>query len=345
MKFQNLKRPEYKRMYDVIKQNLAPYFSRAILIVLILQFLKIFITSFSAIPAFNLLLNENPSSVEIFGNSALSLVIFLIVRFLCEILSFGAIMYFTNVIVTRNAKFTDIFAGFKSYGKNPYFLSLIFTAASLLALILIFALMWIFRDFFSFDFVQDSQAALDFTSENLQKMILPYMPKLFILTAIFFVFYFAVKTFFIFAANVMRDFKSGFSSSIKRNFLLLHKNYFHFLGFEFYINLKNIAIYALCYALEFFIPQSVMQKASFIPFILNFAIFFEQYTILAKVYSGIPVYYYSLLSVNNLIRKQNLKFNSENQELSEQDLNSEENNKDDLEKTSGEEKNLPSGSD
>ncbi len=345
MKFQNLKRPEYKRMYAVIKQNLAPYFSRAILVVLVLEFLKIFITSFSSIPAFNLLLNENPSAAEIFGNSALSIVIFFIVRMVCEILSFGAIMYFTNVIVTRNAKFQDIFTGFKSYKKNPYLLSLIFIAASLVALILVFAAMFIFRDFFNFDFAQNSQSNLDFTSENLQKIILPYMPKIFILTAVFFVFYFAVKVFFIFTPNVMRDFKLNFSASVKRNFLLIHKNYFHFLGFELYINLKNIAIYAVCYALELFIPQSVMQKVSFIPFLLNFAIFFEQYTILAKFYSGIPVYYYSILSVNNLIRSHNLKFSSQSQEEIPADSVSTENDKNDFEEDSGEEKNLPSNPD
>ena len=42
--------------------------------------------------------------------------------------------------------------------------------------------------------------------------------------------------------------------------------------------------------------------------VMNFYLFVQQYTVLMKIYFALPVYYYSLLSINGFIpQKQNLK--------------------------------------
>lgn len=306
MKFPKLKRPEYKKMYEVVKQNLSPYYSRGILEILIVSFFKYCLVFFALSPLLKASLSQTVSSQTYLFSLIFSAILVFLVRIICEILNFGLVIYFSNAIVSKNAKFTDCFSGFNKFSSHPYKIGTIFALISTLALLVDFILVFSFKDFFSFDFPAEVNA------QNIQDVfansVMNYYPKMMILILVFALIYYAIKIFFVFTWSVLRDFSSESTKQIfQKNFMMIHKNYFHFIGFNFYINLKNIAILAACYVIQLVIPENVAQKLELLSIVLNFIVFIEEFTILAKIYSSIPIYYYSLLSVNDLIKAHSLK--------------------------------------
>lgn len=306
MKFPKLKRPEYKKMYEVVKQNLSPYYSRGILEILIVSFFKYCLVFFALSPLLKASLSQTVSSQTYLFSLIFSAILVFLVRIICEILNFGLVIYFSNAIVSKNAKFTDCFSGFNKFSSHPYKIGTIFALISTLALLVDFILVFSFKDFFTFDFPAEVNA------QNIQDVfansVMNYYPKMMILILVFALIYYAIKMFFVFTWSVLRDFSSESTKQIfQKNFMMIHKNYFHFIGFNFYINLKNIAILAACYVIQLVIPENVAQKLELLSIVLNFIVFIEEFTILAKIYSSIPIYYYSLLSVNDLIKAHSLK--------------------------------------
>lgn len=299
MNFPKLKRPEYKKMYEVLKQNLSPYYSKGILAVLVISFFKYILVLFGLSPVFKASLSQTVSSQTYLFSLIFSAILVLLARIICEILNFGLVIYFSNAIVSKNAKFTDCFTGFNKFGSHPYKIGTIFALISAFAILIDFVLILTFRNFFSFNFTDE------LNPQNLQNILMAYYPKVLILTFVFGFVYYAIKMFFIFTWSVLRDFSSGKTKQIfKKNFMMIYRNYFHFIGFNFYANLKNIIILIVCYVIQFALPQNIAEKFSVF---LNFIVFIEEFTILAKIYSSIPVYYYSLLSVNDLIKTHSLK--------------------------------------
>ena len=306
MNFPKLKRPEYKKMYEVLKQNLSPYYSKGILEILIVSFFKYCLVFFALSPLLKASLSQTVSSQTYLFSLIFSAILVFLARIICEILNFGLVIYFSNAIVSKNAKFTDCFTGFNKFGSHPYKIGTIFALISAFAILIDFVLVFSFKDFFSFDF------PAEINHQNIQDVfansVMNYYPKMMILILVFALIYYAIKMFFIFTWSVLRDFSSGKTKQIfKKNFMMIYRNYFHFIGFNFYINLKNIIILIVCYVIQFALPQNIAEKLELLSVLLNFIVFIEEFTILAKIYSSIPVYYYSLLSVNDLIKAHSLK--------------------------------------
>lgn len=306
MNFPKLKRPEYKKMYEVLKENLSPYYSKGILEILIVSFFKYCLVFFALSPLLKASLSQSVSSQTYLFSLIFSVILVFLARIICEILNFGLVIYFSNAIVSKNAKFTDCFTGFNKFGSHPYKIGTIFALISAFAILIDFVLFFSFKDFFSFDF------PAEINQQNIQdsfaNSVMNYYPKVLILTFVFGFVYYAIKMFFIFTWNVLRDFSSGKTKQIfKKNFMMIYRNYFHFIGFNFYINFKNIIILIVCYVIKFALPQNIAEKLELLSVLLNFLVFIEEFTILAKIYSSIPIYYYSLLSVNDLIKAHSLK--------------------------------------
>lgn len=306
MNFPKLKRPEYKKMYEVLKQNLSPYYSKGILEILIVSFFKYCLVFFALSPLLKASLSQTVSSQTYLFSLIFSVILVFLARIICEILNFGLVIYFSNAIVSKNAKFTDCFTGFNKFGSHPYKIGTIFAFISAFAILVDFVLFFSFKDFFSFDF------PAEINQQNIQDVfansVMAYYPKMMILTFVFGFVYYAIKMFFIFTWSVLRDFSSGKTKQIfQKNFMMIYRNYFHFIGFNFYANLKNIIILIACYVIQFALPQNIAEKLELLSVLLNFIVFIEEFTILAKIYSSIPVYYYSLLSVNDLIKTHSLK--------------------------------------
>lgn len=306
MNFPKLKHPEYKKMYEVLKDNLSPYYSKGILSVLVINFFKYILVLFGLSPIFKASLSQTVSSQTYLFSLIFSAILVFLARIICEILNFGLVIYFSNAIVSKNAKFTDCFTGFHKFGSHPYKIGTIFALISAFAILIDFVLFFSFKDFFSFNF------PAEINQQNIQDVfansVKNYYPKVLILTFVFGFVYYAIKMFFIFTWSVLRDFSSGKTRQIfKKNFMMIYRNYFHFIGFNFYINFKNIIILIVCYVIQFALQQNISEKLELLSALLNFLVFIEEFTILAKIYSSIPIYYYSLLSVNNLIKAHSLK--------------------------------------
>ncbi len=307
MKFPKLKRPEYKKMYEVVKQNLAPYYSRGILEILVVSFFKYFLVFFALSPILKASLSQTVSTQTYLFSFIFSAILVFLARIICEILNFGLVIYFSNAIVSKNAKFSDCFSAFSKFSSHPYKIGTIFALISTFALLIDFILLFAFKNFFTFDF-SSIDFSLEINQQNLQDIFMNYYPKIMILVLVFALVYYAIKMFFVFTWSVLRDFSSESTKRIfQKNFMMIHRNYFHFIGFNFYINLKNLAILIACSALQFAIPENLAQRLELLSVVLNFVVFIEEFTILAKIYSSIPIYYYSLLSVNDLIKTHSLK--------------------------------------
>ena len=85
--------------------------------------------------------------------------------------------------------------------------------------------------------------------------------------------------------------------AIKQSLFIVQGRYWHCLVFPFYASCKNIALLALCVAFK------MLPVIPVVSLLLGFCSFLQYYTIIAKFCFCVPIYFYSFLSVNGFITK------------------------------------------
>lgn len=298
---EKLKKPEYRRMYGVLKENLARNFGKGFFAVFLFEILQIVFLSLEVVllsgPASSVFFPDNSGAPGIGGTVLLAALLFVAQCFV-GVLTFGLISYVTELVLNKKAGLADLFCGFfEKTGRvwqGAALHALIYlVAAGILALIA---------------FLNSSLIAS--VMEDISAGKTDSLFKLAGIGSVIFIFILIVLEIpFLFAWNIIREDSSvTVSAAFKKSFSLMIRNYFHFAGYIIFVNLKNLAIIAVIYALTFFIPQKVFKAVPVIMALMNFYLFVQQYTVLMKIYFALPVYYYSLLSINGFIpQKQNLK--------------------------------------
>lgn len=105
---------------------------------------------------------------------------------------------------------------------------------------------------------------------------------------------------FVFTWNVLIDYNEiSAPKAILRSVSLLGQKYFNFIGYIIYSVYKNIIMIVFITALD--VTVFAKYKLSFLSLVVSFYTFLQQYTIYSKILFCIPIYYYSLLSVNEIL--------------------------------------------
>lgn len=105
---------------------------------------------------------------------------------------------------------------------------------------------------------------------------------------------------FVFAWNVLFDYKNiSVPKALLRSASLLGPKYFNFIGYIIFSIYKNLIMIVFVTALD--VTVFAKYKLSFLSILVSFYTFLQQYTIYSKILFCIPIYYYSLLSVNGIL--------------------------------------------
>ena len=141
-----------------------------------------------------------------------------------------------------------------------------------------------------------------FSNENLNQLDFEKIAKAFTLALFYTGIFFLVFVFcflpFIFVWNALLENKKiSLKTAIEKSLFIVRGRYFHYLGFVLFVCLKNFAVLFVAV----FLNAILSGKNNFISLLLGFYAFLQYYTILAKIYYCIPIYYFSFLSVNGMI--------------------------------------------
>lgn len=105
---------------------------------------------------------------------------------------------------------------------------------------------------------------------------------------------------FVFTWNVLIDYKDiSAPKAIIRSASLMSTKYFNFIGYIIYSIYKNVIMIIFITALD--VAVFSKYRLSSLSIIVSFYTFLQQYTIYSKILFCIPIYYYSLLSVNEIL--------------------------------------------
>lgn len=284
-------RPDYARMYEVMRVRLSSVLGKCVFVLLMFHLAESFAISISLSP-----LMAGPFSFITLGISAVMMGLVLFVSFL---FLYGILSYFTKVILAKKDVMRVFTSGFRdktnrSY-KAAFFFTVIIFASAVSAAFLVF-------------YNKDRIMSMEIWNELLQNRTeeSAQFVKVISLSAVFCIVLLiaAIVTSlpFIFTWNILfDDRKISFLSAVRKSFSLMIPNYFHFIGFVIYVCIKNIFFIVLLAVANMHISKSDSVIANLLSMVLGFFVFTQEYSIIAKAYAGISVYYYSLLSVNGMI--------------------------------------------
>lgn len=290
-------RPEYRRMYEVMRVRLAQTLSKCVFIILIFNLVQSFFFSVGLSPVFAAE-DGKPGFVPVLFSAGFSLLVF----YISLMFFYGILSFFTKVILGRRDimhVFTSAFRDRTGRAKKMAVFQTFLFAVSVATSAFI---VWKFRDLiFSIDFVSDF---VNDEQENYARFARTLVTAG-IFCAVFFILSLCLSIPFLFVWNILYDDKKiRFSSALKKSAGLMIPNALHFIGFVIFTCLKNVAFIAVLCLLNMRISGSQGMLANILSMMLGFFAFVQEYTIIAKAYSSIPVYYYSLLSVNGMIEPQ-----------------------------------------
>lgn len=288
---EKLKNPEYKRMYQVLRERLAKNIARSVLLLLLFNVMLSFLLTSGFSPA--MLFNGSGAGY------AISFVFTSLILIVVFTLAYGIVADFTNVVLGKRNSPGGIFSGFFEKSKRIFYASVFFTLVVFLVACISAALIFVFKEkiiscssFFSQAFSNENLNQLD--SEKIAKA---FTVALFYTVIFFFVFVFCFLP-FIFVWNAfLENKKINLKDAIKKSLFIIRGRYFHYMGFVIFVCLKNFAVLFAAV----FLNAVLSGKNNFISLLLGFYAFLQYYTILSKVYYCIPIYYFSFLSVNGMI--------------------------------------------
>lgn len=276
----NLENPEYYKMLTVTRSAVQKNMGKAYLTAIVLMLLKLLVSYLCSSPLSMAL----SSSMPAFSLIAFYACIMILLQFVTGLLTYGMIKTCTDMILNRPSYVRTLLFAFNkkeawkisAFTTALYFLSIAITSAISLPLVL-----YILK---THNLTLSSPHVLSF-------LILGLSLLMFIVNI-------AVNLPFMFAVNIsLENENKSLLENLKKSFSFLKGRMLHFAGFAFYSAAKNIAIIIASVFFTLALPA--------LAFILELIVILEILTIVIKLYFSIPVYYYSLLAVNGLLKKNN----------------------------------------
>ena len=289
-----LKNPEYRKMYDVVKESFAKNLPKVLISVFLCMMLKTFSLFFVSTPLSSY---RNFISGGFTAELLLSIIMFLFSLVMVNVLDFGLVHYLTEIIIKKESITREILKGFTV--PLVWLGSLLFSIIEAVSFLLALAF-----------FYSPASGSVSFIFQQLE--LTPEMLGFFkslVLSLAYIMFSILLKIPFIFTWNIINENNDGklFDSFLKSlNFLF--PRIFHFIGFVIYINYKNLVLYIVFFIAELTLNSDVLG------FVISFAAFVQLLLITLKSYVARPVYYYSLLSVNGLVKVNETQNDGEEQE-------------------------------
>ena len=296
-------RPEYRRMQEVVRVRLSQQLSKCVFVILLFHLVQSFVFSVTMSPMVSTA-GSRPSYLAI----GISLLLTGGVVWTTFVFMYGIINFFTKVVLGRRDVMRVFTSGFRdrtrrSFGAAFVF-SIIFAISAALALFVILTfkdrIFMLASDYFLDDGTE--QQTVNFVREA--SLALVFYSVVFVSAIFIFIF---ISIPFLFTWNILLDDKKiSVASAIVKSLSLMGRNYFHYIGFVISICLKNVFFIVILVFINSRISSAASSLSTIFSMIIGFFAFIHEYTILAKAYASIPVYYYSLLSVNGMIeRKEN----------------------------------------
>ena len=292
-------RPEYRRMQEVVRVRLSQQLSKCVFVILLFHLVQSFVFSVTMSPMVSTA-GSKPSYLAI----GISLLLTGGVVWTSFVFMYGIINFFTKVVLGRRDVMRVFTSGFRdrtrrSFGAAFVF-SIIFAISAALALFVILTfkdrIFMLASDYFLDDGTE--QQTVNFVREASLALVFCFV---FFVSAIF------ISIPFLFTWNILLDDKKiSVASAVVKSLSLMGRNYFHYIGFVISICFKNVFFIVILVFINSRISSAASSLSTIFSMIIGFFAFIHEYTILAKAYASIPVYYYSLLSVNGMIeRKEN----------------------------------------
>ena len=292
-------RPEYRRMQEVVRVRLSQQLGKCVFVILHFHLVQSFVFSVTR----SLMVStacSKPSYLAI----GISLLLTGGVVWTSFVFMYGIINFFTKIVLGRRDVMRVFTSGFRdrtrrSFGAAFVF-SIIFAISAALALFVILT----FKDRI---FMLASDYFLDDGTEQQTVNFVRAASLALVFCSVFFVSAIFISIPFLFTWNILLDDKKiSVASAIVKSLSLMGRNYFHYIGFVISICFKNVFFIVILVFINSRISSAASSLSTIFSMIIGFFAFIHEYTILAKAYASIPVYYYSLLSVNGMIeRKEN----------------------------------------
>ncbi|MCR5217318.1 MAG: hypothetical protein K6D58_01425 [Treponema sp.] len=282
----NLENPEYFKMLTVTRSAVQKNIGKAYLSAIVLMLIKL---------AVNFLCSRPLGFAADSKIPGLSLILFyvlmlVILQFVSGLLTFGMIKHCTDMILNRAAYVKSVLFGFnrKDAWKISAFTTVLYFLAIALSLAVSIPLvMYIFK---TYSLKLSSPHVFSFTVIGLSLILL--------------IFNILINVPFMFAVNVSLESSSAsLKEVLKKSFAFMKGRMIHFMGFALYSVGKNVVIIIGCIFVTLALPS--------LAGILEFLVILEIFTVVLKLYFSIPVYYYSLLAVNGMLKKHKEENSSE----------------------------------
>lgn len=287
---EKLKNPEYKRMYQVLRERLARNTAHTILLLLLFNVILSFLLTSGFSPA--MIFNG-------FAGYAFSVVFTFLILIVVFTILYGIVADFTGIVLGKKISSGGIFCGFFEKSKRIFYSSVFFTLIVVFVAFVSAALIFVFKEkiISCSDFFAEAFSTGDLSRIDSEKIAKSFALALFYTAFFFLIFAFSFLP-FIFVWNAfLEDKKISLKNAVAKSLFIIHGRYFHYLGFVIFVCLKNFAVLFIAV----FFNAIISEKNNFISLLLGFYAFIQYYMILAKIYYCIPVYYFSFLSVNGMI--------------------------------------------
>lgn len=280
-----LKNPDYSRMYDVVKAGFEKSLGRVLLAILTYIMLKIFMTWIFSSPLQHMLERQD-GEISLVRNFALAGTVFFAAEIFLGILTFGLISFITDFLLKKQSVPATLLCGLKM--PKVWQFSALHAVISVAALAAVSAF---------FIFKGKEILAIDFPKiENVDEKVSRVVFSSLLMSLLYVVLHFIVSIPFVFTWNILRDNPGArVLQSFARSFTFFIPRFFHYLGFVIYICLKNAVFYVVLMVLNLTV------NLGFFSLVIFFFSFMQMLIIVLKAYAAIPVYWYSLLSVNDMV--------------------------------------------
>ncbi|MCQ2249008.1 MAG: hypothetical protein MJZ50_08355 [Treponema sp.] len=290
-----LKRPDYKKMYQILIMRMGRNFNRYIFILLGFHIIDSLLASFCIFPL-SVDLKERGISVVSFAFSAILLFLGCIVSVQ---LALGLIKSISRALKGESFVAADLFYAFTTKKETkPLRTAVFFAFLFLIAEGIAAAVVFFNLDFFgSLDLSEFLPAQL-LETEGMERAFSIGLSFI----GLFLLFCILVVLPFVFMFCEASDFRNNsVFDSAKKCVGVMSGCFFHFIGFYFFIAIKNILIIAICISVQMRFGGSESTIAGIFSSILGFIAFLHEYTLVLKFYVSIPVYWYSILGMNGML--------------------------------------------
>ncbi|MDO4505713.1 MAG: hypothetical protein Q4B64_02060, partial [Spirochaetales bacterium] len=280
---------------EVMRVRLGKNLSKCVFIILLFHLVQSFLFSLTMSPV--MAGGTNGLSFSTFALSAVStdFVFFFSFQFLYGILSF-----FTKVILARKDVMGVFSSGLRDRTRRAHFVSVVFTVIMIVAAVIASAVIFFHKQDI-LDLV--AEVFLDPSAEKENVAFASTVGLAAVFCAVFFGCGMFLSIPFLFSWNILFDDKKiSAPKAMGKSFSLMIGKYFHFIGFVIYACLKNIVFIIIFFGINTMLSARNSIISNFFSMLIGFLAFTQEYTIVAKAYASIPVYYYSLLSENGMIQ-------------------------------------------